>query len=216
MTAATSRLLRAREALSKGGVVILVDDENRENEGDFICAGELITPEAVNFMITHGRGLLCLAMAPDHADRLNLEPMARENQSPYATAFTVSIEAKTGVTTGISVSDRARTIQVASNPLSTRDDLRTPGHIFPLRAREGGVSARRGHTEGSVELVRSTGLAPTSAICEILNADGTMARLPDLELIAAAHNLPIVFIEDLVRELASLDSREKSCDAVHV
>lgn len=193
-----SALSVALEALRNKGMVILIDDEDRENEGDLVLAAEYVTPEAVNFMAKHGRGLICLALEAHRIDALKLPMMAQRNQSPRQTAFTVSIEARTGVTTGISAHDRARTIQVASDPSSTADDLVSPGHVFPLRAVEGGVLVRAGHTEGSIDLVKMAGLKPSGVICEIMNEDGTMARLPDLKIFAETHGLPIVSIRDVI------------------
>ncbi|MEC7239990.1 MAG: 3,4-dihydroxy-2-butanone-4-phosphate synthase [Myxococcota bacterium] len=182
-----------------GKMVILVDDEDRENEGDLTMASELVTPEAINFMATHGRGLICVTLTEDRVAELGLNMMAPNNKSPYETAFTVSIEAREGVTTGISVADRARTIQVAENPAYGAHDIVTPGHIFPLRARDGGVLVRTGQTEGSVDLARMAGLRPSGVICEIMNPDGTMARLPDLKTFAKEHELHIVAIADIIR-----------------
>lgn len=182
-----------------GKMVILVDDEDRENEGDLTMASELVTPESINFMATHGRGLICVTLTEDRVAELGLNMMAPNNKSPYETAFTVSIEAREGVTTGISVADRARTIQVAENPAYGAHDIVTPGHIFPLRARDGGVLVRTGQTEGSVDLARMAGLRPSGVICEIMNPDGTMARLPDLKTFAEEHQLHIVAIADIIR-----------------
>ncbi len=181
-----------------GKMIILVDDEDRENEGDLCMAAEKVTPEAINFMATHGRGLICLAMSPDIVEQLGLPMMVQNNQSPYGTGFTVSIEARTGVTTGISAADRARTIEAAVAPEATPRDIISPGHIFPLRAREGGVLVRTGQTEGSVDLARLAGLRTAGVICEIMKDDGTMARMPDLEQFAAKHDLKIATIADLV------------------
>jgi 3,4-dihydroxy 2-butanone 4-phosphate synthase/GTP cyclohydrolase II len=179
-------------------MVVLVDDEDRENEGDLVLAAELVTPEAVNFMALHARGLICLAMAAKRIDELELPMMATKNRSPRQTAFTVSIEAREGVSTGISAADRAHTIRVAVDPASKPDDLISPGHVFPLRAQDGGVLVRAGHTEGSVDLVRLAGLKPAAVICEIMNPDGTMARLPDLKQFAKTHGLSIVSIRDVI------------------
>jgi 3,4-dihydroxy 2-butanone 4-phosphate synthase/GTP cyclohydrolase II len=182
-----------------GKMVILVDDEDRENEGDLTLAAELVTPEAINFMATHGRGLVCVTLTENRVEDLGLNMMAPNNKSPYETAFTVSIEAREGVTTGISVADRARTIQVADDPQYGAKDIVTPGHIFPLRARDGGVLVRTGQTEGSVDLARMAGLRPSGVICEIMNPDGTMARLPNLRKFADEHKLHIVTIADIIR-----------------
>lgn len=192
------RVEKALEYFRQGKMVILVDDEDRENEGDLAMAAEMVTPEAINFMAMHGRGLICLALTEARCDKLNLRPMVEDNTSPYQTAFTVSIEARTGVTTGISAADRARTVQVAIDDAAGADDLSRPGHIFPLRARNGGVLVRTGQTEGSVDLARLAGLKPAGVICEIMRDDGTMARMPDLEIFAEKHGLPIVSIADLI------------------
>ncbi|NOQ45134.1 MAG: bifunctional 3,4-dihydroxy-2-butanone-4-phosphate synthase/GTP cyclohydrolase II [Desulfobulbaceae bacterium] len=184
--------------IQAGKMVILVDDEDRENEGDLCMAAEAVTPEAINFMATHGRGLICLAMSPDIVEQLGLPMMVSDNQSPYGTGFTISIEARTGVSTGISAADRARTIEAAVAPDATSRDIISPGHIFPLRARNGGVLVRTGQTEGSVDLARLAGMRKAGIICEIMKEDGTMARMPDLERFAAEHNLKIATIADLV------------------
>jgi 3,4-dihydroxy 2-butanone 4-phosphate synthase/GTP cyclohydrolase II len=192
------RVLHAIEEVRLGKMVILVDDEDRENEGDLVLAAERATPEAVNFMRKHAGGLICLAMTEERCDRLNLHPMAPDNRSPRGTAFTVSIEARHGVTTGISAADRAHTVKVAVAREARPEDLITPGHIFPLRARAGGVLVRSGHTEGSVDLARLAGLEPAGVICEIMNDDGSMARMPDLERFARTHDLRILAIADLI------------------
>ncbi|MDR1546602.1 MAG: bifunctional 3,4-dihydroxy-2-butanone-4-phosphate synthase/GTP cyclohydrolase II [Deltaproteobacteria bacterium] len=188
----------AIEDLKAGRMVILVDDENRENEGDLVLAAQHATPEAINFMVTHARGLVCLALTAEKVEALGLPQMARHNLSPFQTAFTVSIEARHGVTTGISAADRAVTILAAAREDAGPQDLVTPGHIFPLRARPGGVLVRTGQTEGSVDLARLAGLTPAGVICEIMNEDGTMSRMPDLEVFAAKHQLKIVTVADLV------------------
>ncbi len=187
------------EEARQGRMYILVDDENRENEGDLILPADHVDAEAINFMITHGRGLVCLALAPSICDRLELPMMASRNTSRFKTAFTVSIEARKGITTGISASDRARTITVASDPNSGPDDIAVPGHIFPLRAEKEGVLVREGHTEAAVDIASLAELTPASVICEIMKADGTMARLPDLVSFAQKHGLKIGTIADLVR-----------------
>lgn len=184
--------------IKAGKMVILVDDEDRENEGDLCMAAEAVTDEAINFMATHGRGLICLTMSPDLVDKLKLPMMVRDNRSPYGTGFTISIEARTGVSTGISAADRARTIQVAVAPDAKPGDLVSPGHVFPLRAKEGGVLVRTGQTEGSVDLARLAGMTTAGVICEIMNDDGTMSRMPDLEIFAEKHGLKIATIADLV------------------
>src|SRR3984885_12821093 len=169
------------EDARNGRMFILIDDEARENEGDLIIPAQMATPDAINFMAKHGRGLICLAMMRERVEQLGLRLMSLDNQSRHQTAFTVSIEAREGVTTGISAADRAQTIKVAIDPTSTAADLARPGHVFPLRARKGGVLVRAGQTEGSVDLARMAGLIPAGVICEIMNDDGTMARVPDLE-----------------------------------
>ena len=188
----------ALEDFRLGRMLIIVDDEDRENEGDLAIAAEHITPEAINFMAKHGRGLICLALSSGIVDQLGLEMMARNNQSPFQTAFTVSIEARHGVTTGISAADRATTVKAAVAVDARPNDLVQPGHIFPLRARAGGVLVRTGQTEGSVDLARLAGLRPGAVICEIMNDDGTMARRPDLEVFAQEHDIKIVTIADLI------------------
>jgi len=193
-----SAVLKALEQLQNGKMVILVDDEDRENEGDLVLAAEFATPEAINFMAGRARGLICLAMESSRIDALELPMMAPKNRSPRQTAFTVSIEAREGVTTGISAQDRAHTIRVAVNPDTRPSDLISPGHIFPLRAQEGGVLVRAGHTEGSVDLARLAGLKPSAVICEIMNEDGTMSRRPDLEAFGKKHGLPIVSIKEVI------------------
>ncbi|RQD64723.1 MAG: bifunctional 3,4-dihydroxy-2-butanone-4-phosphate synthase/GTP cyclohydrolase II [Desulfonatronovibrio sp. MSAO_Bac4] len=199
----------AIEEIKQGKMVILVDDEDRENEGDLTIAAEKITPEAINFMATHGRGLICLALAPDWVDKLGLPMMATKNTSQFGTAFTVSIEASQGVTTGISAYDRATTILTAINDNVQPDDIATPGHIFPLKAKKGGVLVRAGQTEGSVDLARLAGLKPGAVICEIMRDDGNMARMPDLKKFAQEHDIKICTIEDLIRYRARFDSMVK-------
>ena len=186
------------EDVRKGKPVIIVDDEDRENEGDLVIAASKATPENINFMAREGRGLICLPMEEAIVDRLGLQLMGRGNNSRHRTAFTVSIEAREGVTTGISAADRAHTIQTAINPVSGPNDIATPGHVFPLLAREGGVLVRAGHTEAAVDLARIAGLAPAGVICEIMNDDGTMARLNDLVAFSQKHNLKIGTIADLI------------------
>jgi 3,4-dihydroxy 2-butanone 4-phosphate synthase/GTP cyclohydrolase II len=184
--------------IRSGKMVILVDDEDRENEGDLCMAAEFVTPEAINFMARYGRGLICLTITEEAADNLRLPSMVRDNRSRFNTAFTVSIEAKQGVTTGISAADRATTILAAVADSAKPEDLVSPGHIFPIRARKGGVLVRTGQTEGSVDLSRLAGLKPAGVICEIMKDDGTMARMPDLELFAKEFNLKIITIKDLI------------------
>jgi 3,4-dihydroxy 2-butanone 4-phosphate synthase / GTP cyclohydrolase II len=185
--------------IREGKMVIIVDDEDRENEGDVMIAAEKVTPEAITFMARYACGLICLPLTEKRVRELKLPLMVEDNTSQYKTAFTVSIEAKHGVTTGISAHDRARTVQVAIDDNMTADDISRPGHIFPLMAREGGVLVRVGHTEASVDLARIAGLKPAGVICEIMNEDGTMARLPDLEIFAEKHGLKIVTIADLIK-----------------
>ena len=192
------RVQYALEDIRAGRMVILVDDEDRENEGDLVCGSDAVTPEIINFMATHGRGLICLTLTEERVRQLGLSMMAANNQSPYHTAFTVSIEAREGVTTGISAADRAHTCKVAIDPSSGPQDIVTPGHIFPLRARDGGVLVRTGQTEGSVDLARMAGLSPSGVICEIMNADGTMARLPDLLTFGMEHRIRVVTVADLI------------------
>ena len=186
------------EDIKQGKMVILVDDEDRENEGDLTMAAELVTPEAINFMAKYGRGLICLTLTAEKCDQLRLNPMVTNNTSSFSTAFTVSIEAKKGVTTGISAADRACTILTAVNDDTKPEDLARPGHIFPLRSRSGGVLVRTGQTEGSVDLARLAGLKPAGVICEIMNDDGSMARMPELKKFAKQHGLKICTIADLV------------------
>jgi 3,4-dihydroxy 2-butanone 4-phosphate synthase/GTP cyclohydrolase II len=181
-----------------GKMFILVDDQDRENEGDLVIPAQMATPEAVNFMARYGRGLICLALTRQRVDRLGLRLMASENRSRHQTAFTVSIEAREGISTGISASDRARTIAVAIDPERGSQDIVTPGHIFPLMARDGGVLVRAGHTEAAVDISRMAGLNPSGVICEIMNDDGTMARLPDLIKFAQFHGLKVAAIADLI------------------
>ena len=182
-----------------GRMVVVVDDEDRENEGDLTLAAEFVTPEAINFMAKFGRGLICLTLTEERADYLRLGPMTQENTSRFGTAFTESIEAREGVTTGISAADRAHTIKVAIDPRSTAADLARPGHVFPLRARKGGVLVRAGQTEASVDLARMAGLVTAGVICEIMNDDGTMARVPDLIKFCEEHKLKMVTVADIIR-----------------
>ncbi|MGO9019059.1 MAG: bifunctional 3,4-dihydroxy-2-butanone-4-phosphate synthase/GTP cyclohydrolase II [Syntrophobacteraceae bacterium] len=189
----------ALEDIRQGKPIILTDDEDRENEGDLCIAAEKATPEAINFMAKYGRGLICLALAPDLVDRLDLPMMVTKNKSPFQTAFTISIEARQGVTTGISAADRAHTVLTAIGDDVKPEDLVSPGHIFPLRAKKGGVLFRTGQTEGSVDLARIAGMKPAGVICEVMNEDGTMSRMPDLEVFAAQHGLKIVTIASLIQ-----------------
>src|SRR5881409_2703396 len=184
--------------IRNGRMVILVDDEDRENEGDFVMAAENVTPEAITFMAMHGRGLICLALTPERVEELQLPPMVAENTAPFGSAFTISIDARRGITTGISAKDRATTILTAIDPKAKPADLARPGHVFPLRADKGGVLKRAGQTEGSVDLARLAGLYPAGVLCEIMNDDGTMARLPELAEFAKQHRLKMVTIKDLI------------------
>lgn len=186
------------EEARNGRMFVLVDDEDRENEGDLVIPAQMATPDAVNFMVTHGRGLVCLALTPERAAHLGLDVLDRRNPGPRDTAFTLSIEAREGVTTGISAADRARTIQAAIDPASGPGDLRTPGHVFPLSARDGGVLVRAGHTEAAVDIARLAGLVPAAVICEIMKDDGTMARLDDLVPFSERHGLRLGAIADLI------------------
>ncbi len=189
----------AIQEIQSGRMVILVDDEDRENEGDLTMAAEMVTPEAINFMAKYGRGLICLSMTGDRADQLDLPLMVKENTSQFGTGFTVSIEARHGVTTGISAADRATTVRAAVADDAKPDDLVRPGHVFPLRAKKGGVMVRIGQTEGSVDLARLAGLKPCGVICEIMDEDGTMARMPSLEQFSETHGIGICTVADLVQ-----------------
>ncbi|HEX2640272.1 MAG TPA: 3,4-dihydroxy-2-butanone-4-phosphate synthase, partial [Pyrinomonadaceae bacterium] len=189
----------AVEEIRDGRMIIIVDDEDRENEGDLVCAAEKVTPEIINFMAIHGRGLICLPLTEERCDELQLVPQTAENTSSMGTAFTISIEAREGVTTGISAADRAHTILTAVDSRTRPTDLARPGHVFPLRAKKGGVLVRVGQTEASVDIARIAGLTPAAVICEIMNDDGTMARMPELEVFAEKHGLKIISVADLVR-----------------
>jgi 3,4-dihydroxy 2-butanone 4-phosphate synthase / GTP cyclohydrolase II len=193
-----ARIEDALEDIRSGGMVILVDDEDRENEGDLTIAADHVTPDAINFMARYGRGLICLSMTEERARQLQLPPMVHDNSSPFGTAFTVSIEARRGVTTGISAFDRATTVRTAIAENARPDDLVRPGHVFPIVAKKGGVLVRTGQTEGSVDIARLSGCTPAAVICEIMREDGTMARMSDLKLFASEHDLKIVSIQDLV------------------
>ena len=188
----------AVEDIRNGRMVVVVDDPDRENEGDLVLAAQFATPEAVNFMATHARGLICLCLTGERCEELGLPQMAQRNEAPLGTAFTVSVEAREGVTTGISAADRAHTIQVAIDPESTPHDLVQPGHVFPLRARDGGVLVRSGQTEAAVDLARLAGLSPAGVVCEIMNEDGTMARVPDLVPYCEQHGLRMITVADLI------------------
>jgi 3,4-dihydroxy 2-butanone 4-phosphate synthase/GTP cyclohydrolase II len=193
-----STVEEALEDIRAGRMVVVCDDEDRENEGDLTMAAQFCTPEAINFMAKEGRGLICLALTPERCDALGLDLMAAKNESPFETAFTVSIESRDGVTTGISAADRARTVQVAIDPKAAPRDLVQPGHIFPLKAKAGGVLERTGQTEAAVDLARLAGLNPSGVICEVMNDDGTMARVPDLERYCARHHLKMITVADLI------------------
>lgn len=195
---ALSSIEEAIEEFRNGRMIVLVDDEERENEGDLVIPAQLATPETINFMARYGRGLICLALQPERCGELGLELMPKRNESRHDTAFTVSIEAREGVTTGISASDRSRTVMAAIDPASGPDDITSPGHIFPLMARDGGVLVRAGHTEAGVDMARLAGLNPSAVICEIMNDDGSMARMPDLEAFAQRHAVKVASIADLI------------------
>jgi len=194
-----NRIEEILEDIKAGRMVVLIDDESRENEGDLVCAAEKVTPETINFMARFGRGLICLPMTNARADELALPPQAAENTARFGTAFTVSIDAARGITTGISAADRARTIQVAVDKRTRPSDLARPGHVFPLRARDGGALVRAGQTEGAVDLCRLAGLEPMAVICEVMNDDGTMARRDDLERFCATHGLKMCSVADVIR-----------------
>jgi 3,4-dihydroxy 2-butanone 4-phosphate synthase/GTP cyclohydrolase II len=198
MTTPFATITQAIQALQAGQMVILMDDEDRENEGDLVLAADHVTPEAINFMSRYGRGLICLSMAEEHIERLQLPMMVNNNRSPFGTAFTISIEAATGVSTGISAKDRAHTIRVAIDPTTKPTDIISPGHIFPLRAKANGVLTRPGQTEGSVDLARLAGLSTAAVICEISNEDGSMSRRDELELFSKLHNIPMITVKDLI------------------
>ena len=197
---------RAIERVRTGGMVIMVDDEDRENEGDFVMAAEDSTAEQINFMAVHGRGLICVPMEGDDLDRLGMPMMVRHNTSPHSTAMTVAVDAAFGISTGISSADRAHTIRLLSEPEASADNFVQPGHVFPLRYQEGGVLVRAGHTEGSIDLIRTAGKRPAAVVCEIMNDDGTMARRPQLEEIAKRHDIPIVSIADIIAYRLSRES----------
>jgi 3,4-dihydroxy 2-butanone 4-phosphate synthase/GTP cyclohydrolase II len=194
------------EEIRRGNIVVLVDDEDRENEGDLIFAADFVTPEKINFLAKHGRGLVCMAITAEQARRLRLQPMAPHNRTVHGTNFTVAIEAAEGVTTGISAADRAHTIRVASRPDAAADDIVQPGHVFPLVAQDGGVLMRAGHTEACCDLARLAGLNPSAVLCEIMNDDGSMARLPDLAEFARRHGLKLGTIADLIEYRAATES----------
>ena len=203
---ALSNIEDAIAALARGGMIVVVDDEGRENEGDIIVASEAVTPEAIAFMMTQARGLICVALEGERLDALDIPLMVPNNTEYHKTAFTVSVDYLRGTTTGISAADRAATVKALMDPASTSEDFARPGHIFPLRAHPRGVRARPGHTEAAVDLARLAGMAPSGVICEVANDDGTMARLPELTVFAARHGMPLISIEDLI---AYLDAREE-------
>lgn len=193
-----TRVENALQALREGRGVLLLDDEDRENEGDIICAAETLTTEQMALMIREGSGIVCLCLTDEQADKLQLPPMVSVNDSKNQTAFTVSIEARHGVTTGVSAKDRVTTVKTAANPTAQPEDLARPGHVFPLRARKGGVLARRGHTEGTVDLMQMAGLLPSGVLCEVTNPDGTMAKTPEIVAFGKLYNMPVLTIEDMV------------------
>ncbi|MBG0789417.1 MAG: bifunctional 3,4-dihydroxy-2-butanone-4-phosphate synthase/GTP cyclohydrolase II [Desulfovibrionaceae bacterium] len=201
------KIEEAIEDIRQGKMIIMVDDEDRENEGDLVCAAEAVTPEAINFMATYGRGLICLPMSNEMADALGLELMAKKNESGFGTNFTVSIEARHGVTTGISAKDRATTVLAAVADGASPESIVTPGHIFPLRAKDGGVLVRAGQTEGGSDIARLAGFKPAAVICEIMNEDGTMARMPDLEAYSEKHGLKICSVADLIAYRMKFDGK---------
>ncbi|MHC4388081.1 MAG: bifunctional 3,4-dihydroxy-2-butanone-4-phosphate synthase/GTP cyclohydrolase II [Planctomycetota bacterium] len=211
-----SEIPEVLEELRQGKLIVLVDAEDRENEGDLVCAAEKVTPEIINFMATYGRGLICLPLTPDKCDSLGLYPQTTENTARFETAFTVSIDATEGITTGISVADRAKTIQAAIADNAKSSDLVRPGHIFPLRARHGGILVRAGQTEGAVDLMRLAGLKPAGVICEIMNEDGSMARVPELLDFCERHNLKIASIAKLIEYRLQRESQIKRVECVHL
>ncbi len=207
---------QAVEEIRNGRMIVIVDDEDRENEGDLAIAAEKVTPEAINFMARNGRGLVCLAMTAERLDELKIPLMVERNATPYGTAFCVSIEARTGVSTGISAADRARTIRVAVDPESRPSDLIRPGHVFPLRAARGGVLKRAGHTEAVVDIARMAGLRPAGVVCEIMGEDGNMARVPQLAAFAAQHDLKVITVADLIRYRMRTERLVKRIAAPHL
>lgn len=208
----------AIQDIKKGKIIVVVDDEDRENEGDLVCAAEFATPENINFMITHGKGLVCVPMVAELANKLQIEPMVTKNQDPRGTAFTVSVDAieKFGISTGISAFDRAKTIEVLLSENSVAQDLVRPGHIFPLVAKQGGVLQRAGHTEASIDLVRLAGLKPMGVICEIINEDGQMSRMPELQVFIKKHDLKMISIADLIRYLVKKGAFIEQTEAVNL
>ena len=211
-----SEIPEVLEELRRGRMIVLVDAEDRENEGDLVCAAEKVTPQIINFMAKYGRGLICLPLTAEKCDSLGLYPQTIESTAPFGTAFTVSIDAADGVSTGISAADRARTIQAANADGAVPGDLVRPGHIFPLRAREGGVLVRAGQTEGAVDLTRLAGLKPAGVICEIMNEDGSMARVPQLLKFCGRHNLKIVSIAKLIEYRLQRESQIKRLESVRL
>lgn len=205
----------AIEDIRQGKMIVMVDDEDRENEGDLVMAAEKATPEAINFMATYGRGLVCVPLTQDRIQALQLEQMVSNNTDPHGTAFTVSVDASTS-TTGISAFERAETVKVLVNPESKPSDLQRPGHIFPLQAREGGVLVRAGHTEGAVDLARLAGFQPAGLICEVMNEDGTMARVPDLKLFVEKHNLKFVTLKDLISYRRQSEKLIERVESIHL
>ncbi len=212
----TAAVQQAIEAVKTGKMIIIVDDEDRENEGDLMVAAEKVTPEVINFMTKYGRGLICMPLTKERLKELHLRLMVRDNTAPFKTAFTVSIDAREGVTTGISAHDRARTIQVAIDPKTRPSDLARPGHIFPLEAKEGGVLERAGQTEAAVDMARLAGLKLAGVICEIMNEDGTMARIPQLEEFSRVHGIPILTIADLIKHRMKTECLVKKIDEANL
>ncbi|EKO3485563.1 3,4-dihydroxy-2-butanone-4-phosphate synthase [Vibrio fluvialis] len=200
-----TRVENALQALREGRGVLLLDDEDRENEGDIIYSAETLTAEQMALMIRECSGIVCLCLTDEQANKLELPPMVQVNDSKNQTAFTVTIEARHGVTTGVSAKDRVTTIKTAINPNAKPDDLARPGHVFPLRARKGGVLARRGHTEGTVDLMQMAGLMPSGVLCEVTNPDGTMAKTPEIVVFGKLHNMPVLTIEDMVQYRMQFD-----------
>ncbi|MBC3767734.1 3,4-dihydroxy-2-butanone-4-phosphate synthase [Neptunicella marina] len=198
----SSRLQSAIASLKRGGAVLLLDDEDRENEGDLIYSTDFLTEQQMAFMIRHCSGIVCLCLQDEDINRLGLRPMVKNNTSAYQTAFTVSIEAKDGVTTGVSAKDRLTTIKAAVNTQNNHENICSPGHVFPLRANPGGVLARRGHTEGTINLMQLAGLSPSGVLCELTNDDGTMAKTPDVVRFAELHAIPVLTIDDIVSHLS--------------
>ncbi|GAB6174769.1 bifunctional 3,4-dihydroxy-2-butanone-4-phosphate synthase/GTP cyclohydrolase II [Paradesulfitobacterium aromaticivorans] len=205
----------ALEDIRAGRMIVVVDDEDRENEGDLLMAAEKATPEAINFMATHGRGLICVPLTGERIEALKLDPMVHHNTDPHGTAFTVSVDGA-DTTTGISAFERANTVKILMDPESKSEDLRRPGHIFPLRAREGGVLVRAGHTEGAVDLARLAGLQPAGVICEIMNEDGSMARVPDLLKFVDKHELKLITIKDLIRYRRQIEKLVEMVESIHL